>query len=206
MDKTSGPKEKSGLIRTTLLFKFVLVSTLLFIADNVQSQDKRSSAGVDPYYTEWKAILDRHATLDGSRSIVDYGAIKKDPAALTAYLGKVSAVTEAEFRKWPEEKRLAFLMNVYNAYTFKLILDYYPVKSIKDIGGLFKKPWGIEFVPLLRKNVSLDHIEHKVIRKEYSDPRIHAALVCAAKSCPPVKAYSELPQGAGRPSSTAVVR
>lgn len=71
--------------------------------------------------------------------------------------------------------------------TLKLIVDHYPVKSIKDIGSLFKGPWDQPVVRLYGKTITLNHLEHNILRKRYSEPRIHMALVCAAKSCPQLR-------------------
>ena len=86
-----------------------------------------------------------------------------------------------------ESERLAFLINLYNASTLELIIDHYPVKSIKDIGGFFKGPWDEDVVRLFGKTITLDNLEHDIIRKDYNEPRIHLALVCAAKGCPPLR-------------------
>ena len=83
-----------------------------------------------------------------------------------------------------ESHRLAFLINLYNASTLKLIVDHYPVQSIKDIGRFFKGPWDQPVVRLFGKSVTLNHLEHDILRKQYSEPRIHMVLVCAAKGCP----------------------
>ncbi len=96
-------------------------------------------------------------------------------------------VSREDFDGWPEPERLAFLINLYNAATLQLIVDNYPVSSIKSLGGLARSPWSRDFVSLFGKVVSLDDIEHTIIRKEYAEPRIHFALVCAAKSCPPLR-------------------
>ena len=86
--------------------------------------------------------------------------------------------------------RLAFYINAYNAYTIKLILKNFkngrPLKSIKKIGGLFSKPWRIKFAVIGGVTYTLDNIEHDIIRPQFQDPRVHFAINCAAKSCPPL--------------------
>jgi hypothetical protein len=96
-------------------------------------------------------------------------------------------IQKKDFDSWTSEQRLAFLINLYNASTLRLIRDHYPVKSIKDIGGWFKGPWDQPIVTLFGKQVTLDHLEHDIIRKQFKEPRIHMALVCAAKGCPPLR-------------------
>ncbi len=97
------------------------------------------------------------------------------------------------YSKNESSAQLAYLINLYNAATLQLIINHYPVKSIKDIGSIFKGPWSQKVVPLFGEKITLDTLEHEIIRKKYSEPRIHMALVCAAKGCPPLRneAYTE---------------
>lgn len=95
-----------------------------------------------------------------------------------------------------KEAQLAFWINAYNAYTLKVICDNYPVKSINDlhfgglvIGTVLKKTiWDADFVIINKKKLTLNTIEHKIIRPGFKDARIHFALVCAAMSCPELRA------------------
>ena len=80
---------------------------------------------------------------------------------------------------WTKQEKLAYWINAYNAFTIDLVLRNYPVSSIKDI----KDPWKQRYWQLGDKWYNLDEIEHQIIRK-MDEPRIHFALVCAAKSCP----------------------
>src|SRR5207249_10748676 len=94
-----------------------------------------------------------------------------------------------------DQQRLALWINAYNAYTLKAICDHYPVKSINDLnkGGLVlgtilhTTVWDKEFVIINSKAMTLNQIEHKIIRPQFRDPRAHFALVCASKSCPPLR-------------------
>lgn len=119
--------------------------------------------------------------------LVDYAALKAAPAPLDAYLAALAAVLEAEFKIWSEPQRLALLINLYNAATLRLILDHYPLKSIRSIGLMPGAAWKKEGVAFFGKKISLDHIEHGIIRKDYPDARAHFALVCAARGCPPLR-------------------
>jgi hypothetical protein len=121
---------------------------------------------------------------------VDYKGLLKSPALLDRYLQTTSSVTEAQFKGWNEGQQLAFLINLYNAATLRLIIDHYPLKSIRDIGHLIKGPWDQKVVNLFGKKTTLNHLEHGIIRKDYTEPRIHFALVCAAKSCPALPSYA----------------
>jgi hypothetical protein len=139
------------------------------------------------------AALDRVLKARVKNERVDYVALKADSKDLDAWLKSAGAVSEAEFNRWTQPQQLAFLINLYNAATLRLILDHYPLKSIKDIGSVFKGPWKQEVVPLLGKTVTLDYLEHSVLRKKYAEPRIHFAIVCAAKGCPPLRAEAFVP-------------
>ena len=114
--------------------------------------------------------------------LVDYRGLKADPLLLTHYLLLAGRVSEVEFNSWTEPQQLAFLINLYNASTLHLVLDHYPVDSIKEIGSLFKGPWDQSVVPLFGKTITLNELEHGIIRKQHKEPRIHMALVCAAKT------------------------
>jgi len=118
---------------------------------------------------------------------VDYAALKAHPQDLNRHLDQVAAVSKAEFRQWSESQQIAFLVNAYNAYTLRLILDHYPLKSIKDIAGFFSGPWDQPVVKLFGESITLNRLEHKILRVDYAEPRIHFALVCAAKGCPPLR-------------------
>jgi hypothetical protein len=119
--------------------------------------------------------------------LVDYAALRADPATLDSYLGQLSAVTRRAFGGWNQKQQIAFLLNAYNACTLKLIIDHYPVKSIKEIGWLFKGPWDQEVVHLFGDTLTLDAVEHEMLRQDYTEPRVHFALVCAALGCPPLR-------------------
>ncbi len=117
--------------------------------------------------------------------MVNYKGYKKDQSDLDAYLKTLS--DNAPQSSWSENDQKAFWINAYNAYTVSLVLQHYPVKSIKDIAGKIYKintPWDIKFITIGGKKYDLNNIEHGILRKKYDDPRIHFALVCAAMSCP----------------------
>ncbi len=137
----------------------------------------------DHTHAAFDVVLQRHVR----EGLVDYAALKAAPAPLDAYLATLAAVPEAEFKAWTEPQRFAFLINLYNAATLRLILDHYPLKSIRSIGLLPGAAWKKEGVSLFGRKTSLDHVEHGIIRKEYPDARAHFALVCAARGCPPLR-------------------
>jgi hypothetical protein len=124
---------------------------------------------------------------------VDYHALKARPADLDTYLDQVAAVDPTAFTQWPRPDRLALLINLYNARTLRLIADHYPVASIRKIGLLPGAAWRMKVVRWGGTTISLDDLEHGILRKDYQEPRIHFALVCAAKGCPPLRTEPFLP-------------
>ena len=118
---------------------------------------------------------------------MDYAKLKKYPAELDAYLATLAAVPESAFKKWDRNQQMAFLINLYNAATLKLVADHYPIKSIKDIGNVLKGPWKQEVVRVFGKVQTLDHIEHDLLRPKYKDPRVHFAVNCASIGCPSLR-------------------
>ncbi|MEG3755271.1 DUF547 domain-containing protein [Psychromonas arctica] len=140
----------------------------------------------------WTNLLAQHITPinQGHSTAVDYAGFKQQEDTLQTYLDTLAETTRTEFDGWSKEKQLAFLINAYNAWTVEFILTKYPdLDSIKDLGSLFNSPWDKEFVPLLGKTLSLNDIEHGLIRGSgrYNDPRIHFAVNCASIGCPALR-------------------
>ena len=143
-----------------------------------------SVAAFDMTHSKWTTVLKKHSK-DGK---VDYKNLNHDSTTLDSYLLSVAEISSEDFERWKNEDQLACLINLYNAATIRLILDECPVKSIKNIGFLPHAAWRIKFVSLWGDKVSLNHIEHELIRPRAKDhPEIHFALVCAAKGCPPLR-------------------
>jgi uncharacterized protein DUF547 len=125
-------------------------------------------------HSKWNEILQSFVNNDGK---VDYKGFKTDAKNLETYLNALSENTPQD--SWTKSEKLAYWINAYNAFTIKLIIDNYPVKSIKDI----KNPWDVSFIKLGDETFTLNDIEHKILRK-MGDPRIHFGIVCASVSCP----------------------
>jgi hypothetical protein len=115
---------------------------------------------------------------------VKYTAIKNDDR-FHKYLAQLSQTDPHALKG--ESERLAFWINAYNAFTIKLIADHYPVKSIRDIKHGDAGPWDRVWIQINGTMYSLNQIEHEIIRNEFDEPRVHMALVCAARSCPPLR-------------------
>jgi hypothetical protein len=152
------------------------------------SADRVQTATFDHEHGVWTELLQQYVTNDGGISQVDYRALLDEEVKLNGYLESLSRVSRAEFDGWTEDQRLAFLINAYNGFTVRLVMDHFPVKSIKDIGGWFSSPWKKRFFQLLGDERHLDDIEHGMIRKDFDEPRIYFAVNCAATGCPPLRA------------------
>jgi hypothetical protein len=165
--------------------------TLLRLLLVLTAGSAASAQSYDHSNASFTTLLKKHVVvLDGGRSSqVKYAELLKDRGALKAYLDSVASIREAEFEAWNKPQRLAFLVNTYNAATLDLILQNYPVKSIKDIGSVFDNRWKRKFIKLFGREVSLDEIEHEMLRNPgvYNEVRIHYAVNCAAIGCPALR-------------------
>lgn len=126
--------------------------------------------------------------------LVDYAALRRAPEPLDSYLAALASVTPRQVQGWSRAQRFAFWINAYNAFTLQLVRDEGPVKSIKEIGGWFGSPWRRRFIPLgsfdpkgKGRRLSLDDIEHRILRPGFKDARLHAAVNCASRGCPPLR-------------------
>ncbi len=139
------------------------------------------------------AIFDELLQSYVTNGLVDYQGLKKAHSPLADYLNRIEQVKADEFQQWPKAEQIAFWINAYNAITIEGILRNYPIQwgsiisrsrfpqnSIRQISGF----WDKVFVKVMGKNLSLNEIEHKILRKEFSDPRIHFVIVCASIGCP----------------------
>ncbi len=151
-----------------------------------------AAADFDHQHSTWDRLLKAHVKWiqDGAASVVDYAGFQKDRETLGRYLNQLSGVSMDTFQTWNKDRQLAFLINVYNAFTVELILTEYPdLESIKELGSFLTSPWKKKFFTLLGEKRHLDWVEHDMIRQDglYNDPRIHAAVNCASIGCPALR-------------------
>ncbi len=153
-------------------FSLILIGILFFHGSSMAKNNIDNSI--------YALLLKKYVT--GNR--VNYDGFKKDEKMLDEYLAILS---RTDAKALFGNKRFAFYINAYNAFTIKLVLTKFPgINSIKEIGGFFSNPWNKKFILLQGTAVSLDHIEHDILRPEFKDPRVHFAINCASKSCPPL--------------------
>lgn len=124
------------------------------------------------------SVLETYVSEDG---LVNYLDLQTNRTDLDAYNASIGIVPSETFDQWSEDQQIAYLINAYNSLTLKSIIDETPIKgSIRDILGV----WKVKRHPLMQRQITLDSIEHQILRVNYTEPRIHVALVCAAISCP----------------------
>lgn len=127
----------------------------------------------------WNKLLGKYVSASGN---VDYKGFKSDKPALDSYLQSLAANLPVD--SWSRADKMAYWINAYNAFTIDLILDNYPVSSILNLDG--GKTWDVKRITLGGKKYSLNQIENEILRPQFKDARIHFALNCAARSCPPL--------------------
>ncbi|MDJ0574467.1 MAG: DUF547 domain-containing protein [Xenococcaceae cyanobacterium MO_234.B1] len=139
-------------------------------------------------YQDYAEVLKAYVS---DRGLVNYEALQANRAKLDKFNQALGLVTPSVYNSWSEAEKLAFLINAYNSFTLQSIIDQNPLKkSIRDIPGV----WRRRKFEIAGESKTLDNIEHDILRKEFNEPRIHAALVCAAISCPPLRNEPYLPE------------
>ncbi|TGL55503.1 DUF547 domain-containing protein [Leptospira kemamanensis] len=160
----------------------------------------------DHKHSVWDSLLKKHV----KNGLVSYKGFVSDVSTLNGYLESLTKVTDSQYQSFSDKEKMSFLINAYNAFTVKLIVDHYPVESITDIGSPISKinlargiPWKKEFFSLLGKSRHLDWIEHEKLRKDFSEPRIHFAIVCASIGCPILQSEAYVPTNLEKQLQTA---
>jgi hypothetical protein len=165
-------------------FAFLL---LVLVLISCHSPVIGKAGSTPPSHQLWNELLKAHVKPDGR---VDYKGFIREKPKLESYL-KLLSENAPDRSKWSKNEQLAYWINVYNAFTVKLIVDFYPTKSIRDLGPRVKIPlikdvWHYKFFKIAGVDMSLDEVEHSILRKEFEEPRIHFAINCASVSCPPL--------------------
>ena len=167
------------------ILKFFFILLILPSCESKQTYQ----AGTEPISHEfWNQVLGKYVNVSG---LVNYQGLKEDPEILLNYLALLRSNRPNEVR-WNRKESLAYWINLYNAFTLKLIIDHYPLESIKDIGSMIQipfinSPWDIETIDFGDEKISLNYVEHQILRKFFNEPRIHFAINCASVSCPTLR-------------------
>ena len=169
-----------GVVTLVVTFNADRIGTALFGPPAIEGRERYSKHGRDRVdHSELDAVLRRHVDDDGW---VDYSALAKDSTGLDTY---IASLAKLDFDALGRDEKLALLINAYNAFTLRLILDHWPLASIRDIPDAQRwkaKRWKIGAMLL-----SLDAIEHEFLRKNFAEARMHFAINCASVGCPPLR-------------------
>lgn len=180
-------------MRTSRLWLFLLLA--LAIPLQVQAAPKKN---LDPYWvpydarsamrvdhSQWQRFLDKYLlTTERGQTLFNYGGVDTDDQdSLKNYINVLTALDPRKLNR-PEQK--AYWINLYNALTVDLILNKYPVASITKLGqGWFSfGPWNDVLTSINGRELTLNDIEHRILRPIFDDPRIHYAVNCASMGCP----------------------
>lgn len=151
-----------------------------------ESHDPSSSVAVD--HSVWDRFLNRYLITAHPSGInrLRYGDVTaKDRQELGSYIDSLQEIPVSRLNR---DEQMAYWINLYNAATVKVVLDHYPVSSITKIdlsSGLFSRgPWDAKLLEVEGEEVSLNDIEHRILRPIWRDPRVHYAVNCASIGCP----------------------
>ena len=170
--------------------KYILIVCLSALITNTifaVEQDKQRFS-----YDDYAAVLKNYVNNKGK---VNYKKLKAQSQKLESFVATMDKLDPNNYSKWNDKEKIAFWLNAYNAFTLKAIVNNYPIKSnffksmyypknsIRQIPGVWDK---ITF-KVMGKDYTLEQIEHKILREEFKEPRIHMAMVCAAMGCPSLR-------------------
>lgn len=154
--------------------------------------DPAAGGSAEFSYAPYARVLSEHVDEAGG---VDYAALKGSPGELDAFVAGLRSLDPSRYESWSQDAKIAFWINAYNALTLEAIVRNYPIEasllrsfvypknSIRQIPGV----WDELSFEVIGREVTLDEIEHAILRERFDEPRIHMALVCAARGCPPLR-------------------
>lgn len=141
-------------------------------------------------HSAWDQILQKYISDRSGVHYFAYGKVsQEEKVKLKNYLKTLSSLNPQEFNR---TEAMAFWINAYNAITVDIVLDNYPVESIKDIKSSFFRsgPWKTDIFKIQGQHLSLDNIEHGILRPIFKDSRVHYAVNCASYSCPNLASHA----------------
>ncbi|KWW43455.1 Ser/Thr protein kinase [Vibrio cholerae] len=174
-------------MKTLFAFCILIFSNIVYAAPKAelwaywQASNDSNTASIS--HQAWQSILDRNLVQVGENALFRYAEVtKENKTLLNDYLDQLSKLDPREFNR---QEQYAYWVNLYNALTVKLILDNYPVASITKLGGLFSfGPWDEKVFTVAGQTLTLNDIEHRILRPIWKDPRTHYAVNCASLGCP----------------------
>ena len=164
-----------------LLMAIILPLVLFFVQPVV--------IGFDHSHSLFTQVLEKNV----NSGTVNYRELQKDRQIFDEYITQLESVGGVNFASWSREQKLAYWVNAYNAFTIEVILDNYPIKPSKGLKAKLYPKNSIRQIPGVWDKIkfnaggmllTLNHMEHEILRKEFDEPRIHFAIVCASVGCP----------------------
>ncbi len=183
----TAPALLAGALLLAALPAASLPASAASLAETFEGHDPMSRMTID--HAIWAELLDTYVTASGDGiNRVDYGALAGSEAGLGKLGRYIDRMQDVEVSALARDEQFAYWANLYNAVTVEVIVEHYPVASIRDISispGLFwRGPWGKKLVTVEGEELSLDDIEHEILRKVWDEPRVHFAVNCASIGCP----------------------
>lgn len=182
------------LVNGLLLAVVLTATTMAPVHAQVQPGESKSSEEATGLDTKLYAdVLSTHVNDEG---MVDYRGLQSNRATLDRYVASMARLDPKVYEAWNEKQKIAFWINAYNSLTLRVIIDHYPIKSGGFLSGIRFPKNSIRQIPgvwdkiehtVMGRQMTLDAIEHETLRKQFDEPRIHMALVCAAIGCPPLR-------------------
>ncbi|AUI85227.1 hypothetical protein BS333_01825 [Vibrio azureus] len=174
-------------MKRLLLLLCTLISFSLFAAPKAelwpywQQSNEQNNAEIS--HKIWQQLLDRYLIQQDENTLFQYKNVSADDKVqLKKYIQHLANLDPLQYR---QAEQYAYWVNLYNAITVDLILDNYPLKSITKLGGLFTfGPWEEKIIKINNKDLTLNDIEHRILRPIWQDPRTHYAVNCASLGCP----------------------
>jgi hypothetical protein len=171
----------------------VLFPLLLILTACIEKSNSSSLGGQEKQKQESSVVADRSLNVADYAEVlkeyvdssgrVDYENLKNNRQKLDKFNAAIGSTTSATYDSWTNEEKIAFLLNAYNSLTLEAIIDNYPTESIRDISGV----WDRKKFKVIGQEMTLNDIEHEILRKKFNEPRIHMALVCASIGCPKLR-------------------
>lgn len=163
----------------------IFLGVLLFQCTGQSNKVAIKNVPFEKDYITYGSVLQKFVVGE----LVDYRALNEDRGSLDDFVSQLATISKSDLEKMSKPEKMAFWINAYNSLTLRSIIDAYPVESIKDINGVWdKKKWKVA-----GRSVTLDQIEHEILRPVFKDARVHFAVNCASIGCPPLMNKPFLP-------------
>lgn len=187
-DKSELQEGRVMTAKAKTFFLIFILSIVTIIIAYSQTEDQISMNVIDSttIHNNYESFNNVLQSFSNSNGTVDYTSIRNDPFNLNKFLTFINNVSPQNHpERFSESDAKAYWINVYNALAIKTIIDNPEVSSIKEISWGMGAFWRNKFL-VGGKKITLNKIEHKILRGKYQDPRIHFAINCASNSCPPI--------------------